>query len=246
MEQKIKEFLKMILPNHVKKELTYIKNEFITKYGCISSSQEGEDMILRRIFERKEKGFYVDVGAHHPTRFSNTYFFYKKGWRGINIDATPSSMKKFRKVRPRDINLEIPISDKKEKLIFYIFNEPALNTFDENLAKIRDGKSGCRIVKKVLLETWTLAEVLDKYLPDKLEIDFLSIDVEGMDFKVLKSNNWEKYRPKVVLMEVLKSSLEELINNEIVKFMKKIEYSLFAKTFNTVFFMENNFKKERV
>ena len=43
-------------------------------------SQNGEDLILNRLFENKEKGFFIDVGAHHPIRFSNTYLFYKKGW----------------------------------------------------------------------------------------------------------------------------------------------------------------------
>ena len=238
------EKLKKFLPEYFVNNLAYLKNEFVTHYAYMAYSQEGEDIILKRMFERKKIGFYVDIGAHHPYRFSNTYFFYKKGWRGINVDATPGSMEKFKKARPRDINLEIPISDKKENLIFYIFNEPALNTFDENLAKFRDGKNGYKIIKQILLETWTLEELLDKYLPKSTEIDFLSVDVEGMDFKVLKSNNWRKYRPKVVLVEILKSSMEELMNSEIVKFMKKKGYFLFAKTFNTVFFIESNFKKE--
>ena len=68
-------------------------------------SQNGEDLILNRFLENKEKGFFIDVGAHHPIRFSNTYLFYKKGWSGINIDAMPGSMTKFNKIRPKDINI---------------------------------------------------------------------------------------------------------------------------------------------
>jgi hypothetical protein len=60
-----------------------------------SYSQEGEDMVLYRTFETVKEGFYVDVGAHHPDRFSNTYKFYKQGWRGINIDAMPGGMDPF-------------------------------------------------------------------------------------------------------------------------------------------------------
>jgi hypothetical protein len=75
----------------------------------LSYAQEGEDMVLRRIFEDQPLGFYVDVGAHHPVRFSTTYFFYRRGCRGINIDATPGSMDAFRRLRPRDINLEVAI-----------------------------------------------------------------------------------------------------------------------------------------
>ena len=86
-------------------------------------SQNGEDLILNRFLENKEKGFFIDVGAHHPIRFSNTYLFYKKGWSGINIDAMPGSMTKFNKIRPKDINIEKGVGIKNDKLIFYQFNE---------------------------------------------------------------------------------------------------------------------------
>src|SRR5436190_18531451 len=81
------------------------------KFAISSFSQEGEDMLLRREFERQASGFYVDVGAHDPHRFSNTHYFYKCGWRGINIEARPGSSRLFKRWRPRDISLEIPISD---------------------------------------------------------------------------------------------------------------------------------------
>src|SRR5690348_3121185 len=96
-------------------------------YRRISYSQEGEDLILDRALRRKERGYYVDVGAFHPKKFSNTYFFYKKGWRGINIDATPSSMQAFKRVRPRDTNIETAISNKDEELILHLYSNPVYN-----------------------------------------------------------------------------------------------------------------------
>ncbi len=82
---------------------------------------------MSRYFENKKTtGFYVDVGAHHPLRFSNTYKFYKRGWHGINIDAMPGSMDLFNRLRHRDINLERAVSDSKQILTYYAFNEPAL------------------------------------------------------------------------------------------------------------------------
>ena len=108
-----------------------------------SFSQEGEDMILNRIYEHKKDGFFVDIGAHHPMRFSNTYLFYNKGWRGINVDAAPGSMIDFKKHRPRDINLEIPVSDKSDELEYFMFNDGALNTLDKERAnKIEEESSG--------------------------------------------------------------------------------------------------------
>ena len=103
-----------------------------------SWSQEGEDLILARIFGDKPDGFYVDVGAHHPQRFSNTYYFYRRGWRGINIDAMPGSMLAFNRLRPLDINIELGIGSQPGKLNFYMFNEPALNGFAKDLADSRD------------------------------------------------------------------------------------------------------------
>ena len=83
---------------------------YVTRYSNISYSLQGEDMVLKELFADKNQGFYVDVGAHHPFRFSNTYLFYKKGWRGINIDAMPRSMELFDKFRPRDINIECGVA----------------------------------------------------------------------------------------------------------------------------------------
>ena len=121
--------------NNIKKS---IKNN-LRLYKNNSYSQEGEDLILHKIFPDKKNGFYVDIGAHHPFRFSNTYYFYRKGWRGVNIDAAPGSMKLFNKYRSRDINIEAAISNKIETLTYYKFNDPALNTFDKDLAQTRIG-----------------------------------------------------------------------------------------------------------
>jgi FkbM family methyltransferase len=240
MTNHIKRWLKKILP----KEIIEIIRLIFKKYSLSSYSQEGEDLILQRIFGYKNVGFYIDVGAYHPFRFSNTYLFYLKGWRGINIDPTPGSMKLFNKFRKRDINLEVGISEKEGVLTYYIFNEPALNTFDENLAKKRDGKKGYYIIKELSIKVYPLSKILEEYLPEGQKIDFLTIDVEGKDFEVLKSNDWSRFRPKVVLVEILSSSIEEVFESPIYIFMKENGYSFFAKTFNTCFFVENEFLKE--
>uniref|UniRef100_A0A7C4NSV2 FkbM family methyltransferase n=1 Tax=Thermodesulfobacterium geofontis TaxID=1295609 RepID=A0A7C4NSV2_9BACT len=130
---------------------------------------------------------------------------------------------------------------KEDLLTFYIFNEPALNTFNENLAKQRDGVSGYFIIQKIPVKVYPLAKILEEYLPKGQEIDFMNIDVEGKDLEVLKSNDWNKFRPKVILVEILSSSLEEVFDNSTYTFLNENNYSLFAKTFNTCFFIENKF-----
>lgn len=232
--------IKSILPKCIIDKLSNFKNIYFGGYALKSYSQEGEDMILMRLFEGKSVGFFVDVGAHHPVRFSNTYSFYKKGWNGINIDAMPGSMDLFQKLRPRDINLEKPISERKQVLTYYMFNEPALNGFSKELSEQRNGQGQFFIKATKEIETTTLEEVLDNILPLGKEIDFLSIDVEGFDFMVLKSNNFERYKPKVILIEVLGCCLDEIFDSEITLFLAEHDYSVFAKTVKTVIFKSNS------
>jgi FkbM family methyltransferase len=241
----LKKIIKALFPKRIISKLSYFKNNYLDGYAVKSYSQEGEDLILNRIFEQQKKGFYVDVGAHHPKRFSNTYIFYKKGWHGINIDAMPGGMKLFEKFRPRDINIEKAISDKKQTLTYYIFNEPALNGFSEDLSKLRSNKENYFIKSTKKIETLTLVEVLDKYLPNHREIDFLSIDVEGLDYNVLKSHDFKKYRPKIILIEILESDLDNIYTSEIAKFLNKVDYRVYVKLMNTIFFVCNTFYKER-
>lgn len=215
-----------------------IRNQYriSDSYSTLSYSQEGEDLILKRIFESQKKGFYVDVGAHHPKRFSNTFLFYKMGWKGINIDATPGSMQEFRKIRPRDTNLEKAISDKKESSKYFIFNEPALNTFSFAEASKKNGLREYKIIEELEIQTFKLSEILNENLQSGQRIDFLNIDVEGFDFKVLKSINWSVHIPSVILIEDLNLDVENLIENKIYKFLRKKSYQLIAKTFNTLIF----------
>jgi FkbM family methyltransferase len=234
------DLIKKIIPNSLKdfiKNKISVENEY-NVYQKTSFSQEGEDLILERLFEGRNNGFFIDVGAHHPVRFSNTYSFYRKGWRGINIDAMPGSMSEFNKVRSEDSNIEQAIGSELCEKTFYVFDEPALNTFDQNEADSILKSSNYRLIKSVNLEIKPLSQILDSQdVPDK--IDFLSIDVEGLDLEVLKGNNWKKYQPEVILIELLQFDLNNAGNHETVIYLESKGYSLFAKTFNTVFFKRN-------
>ena len=199
-----------------------------------SYSQEGEDLVLARFFGNKKNGFYVDVGANHPKRYSNTYYFYKRGWSGINIDPLPGSKKLFDKCRKRDINLNIGLSDKSRKMKYYMFEESQLNTFSDKIKNERK-KLGKKIVNEVNVKLEKLSFILDNYAKGK-EIDFLSIDTEGFDYNVLLSNNWDKYRPKVIIAELFSESSHKLFKDKFFLFLKSKKYDYFAKTGNSVFF----------
>lgn len=197
--------------------------------------QDGEDLILDRLLERQAQGFYVDVGAHHPVRFSNTYLFYKRGWRGINIDAMPSSMKKFDRVRPRDINIECGVAGSAGRLKYHRFNEPALNTFDADEAE-RKNKPPYQLIDTVEVAVERLDALLTRHLPAGQQIDFLSVDVEGKDEEVLRSNDWSRYRPRFILAETLRTDMLHLRGCPVVQFLCSVGYTPVGKAYNTSFF----------
>lgn len=202
-----------------------------------SYSQEGEDVVLKRIFGGKPDGFYVDVGAHHPVRFSNTYLLYRQGWRGINIDAAPDSMVEFRKHRPRDINVECLVSSTEEPQHFFIFNEQALNTASPALAQQRSHENSTyHVEREVSLPGRRLDKLLSTLLPPGQTIDFLNVDVEGADLDVLRSNDWDRYRPQYVLVEILSAATGDLEQSDIARFLHDRAYRLFAKFYNSVLF----------
>lgn len=199
-------------------------------------SQEGESLILDRFFDFRSEGYYVDVGAHHPKRFSNTYALYQRGWRGINIDPTPGVKEMFEALRPEDVSLSVAISNAEGTQDFYLFSEPALNTFSQSLAEEYQ-RAGCKLMEVRPVETKRLESVLDECRIDK-PIDFMSIDVEDHELPVLQSNNWDKYRPRVLLVEILNFDLNHPEAFPVHNFIIDNGYVLFAKTYNTLFYKD--------
>ena len=241
----MRKLLNTIFPVRYRKLAVEIKNIYLGRFSQKSYSQEGEDMILRRIFERQSKGFYIDIGAHHPFRYSNTYYFYIKGWNGINIDPLPGCMEKFDIFRSRDLNLELPISNTMKELTYYILNDSALNGFSKQLTEERIAKGNYHLIETKKLKTQTLKEIFEIYLKQAPLIDFMSIDVEGHENEVVLSNDWSIYRPKIVLVEILNKSLDELRNDRTVQFLNKYGYHFIAKTIGTCFFITEEYFNDR-
>lgn len=206
-------------------------------YSARSYSQEGEDLVLRRLFERQPTGIYVDVGAHHPFRFSNTCLLHKQGWRGINIDARPGSMGLFERFRPGDINLEIGVSRESKEMEYFLFEESALNTFNAPLAN-QWQKQGWRLVTTAKVQCLPLRQILERELPrlGAESIDVLTVDAEGFDLEVLQSNDWARYPPRVLIVEILGTDLAQASTSEIGRYCSSLGYELFAKLHQSVFF----------
>lgn len=164
-----------------------------------SYSQFGEDLWLNTYFKGKTKGFYLDIGAYDPFRFSNTMHFYKKGWRGISVEPNSERFRLFPVHRPEDINLNMGIGVKNGKMIFYRIDPPTLSTFSKFQAEVYV-KQGFRITGKVQVNVFPLKELCSLYVKKRI-IDFMSIDVEGTELEVLKSNDWKRFRPRIICIE---------------------------------------------
>jgi FkbM family methyltransferase len=204
-----------------------------------SYSQCGEDMIVR-FYLNKKRGYYVDIGAYHPIKISNTYHFFKKGWKGINIDGSKEGIDLFKKRRPNDINLNLFIGKDDGKYVdFFVFKNRELNTGKEEALELIKKYHNETPIKKERILMNSLSTVLDKYLPKNQEIDLLNIDVEGLDLEVLTSNNWEKYRPFILLIEDHKS-IYDFLDSPIHKYLYNLEYKLGGFSMHSYIFIKDN------
>lgn len=187
-----------------------------------SYSQNGEDKIIEKLFDKDYVGKYLEIGAYHPKRLSNTYRFYKKGWRGVVIEPNPNIKKLFIRFRPQDIFMNVGISDKSQVLNYYQFLIPALNTFSQVEAD-KNIKQGHMLKNILKIKTKGIKEIVNN------KIDFLSIDTEGFDEMILKNWDWKKYQPRVICVE---SDKKNMIKN----FLKKNGYKLkFRTKYNSIF-----------
>ena len=194
-----------------------------------SYSLLGEDIFINNYFRNKSKGFYIDVGCYHPLHGSNTQLLYKKGWSGINFDISEFSIKLFDHFRKRDINIRSGISNISCKKEFYFRKDiNMLNTLNKDIAQIhfRNGYETGEV------EVNTLNYFLGKYFKEDLKIDLLKIDVEGEELNVLKSIDFDFYKPQLISIEIhnkkniYDDSNHYYKNDEAYIFLKKKNYKL--------------------
>ena len=199
----------------------YLKNRYFFKKK--SYAMDGEDIAIDLFNKKKNNGFYVDVGAHHPIQRNNTHLLFKKGWEGINIDVNQFSIDLFNFVRPNDLNLQVAVSDKEGDILFFYQKKfSQLNTTDKKIAE--ENFQGKFLQRKVKCQT--IKNILDNSKYKNKKIDLLNIDVEGSEMKVLETLNFKIYDPSLICIEILgyrDLSLEkrevEIKNNRIYKFL---------------------------
>lgn len=207
--------------------------------------QSAEDVILLRLFKKIKgdirNGYYVDVGAFHPRKYSNTFILHNFfGWKGINIDASKEAIALFEQERPEDINIHSAIGGSEGEAVYWKFKSPEINTLSKNNIQ-RQLKKGKEVISKENVKVRTLSDILDENLPDGKDIDLLNIDVEGLDLQTLKSNDWTKFRPIVVLIEDYSIQISGLENSDIYRYMKDVGYKFFSHTFDTSIYVKKEF-----
>ncbi len=186
----------------------------------ISYSQNFEDVILWRALKEVQNGFYVDVGANHPTTSSVTKWFYDNGWCGINIEPHPFCFDLLTSERPRDINLQIAISNKIEEIDFYLLNAHGLSTASLDVAAFHTG-NGYKY-NSIKVKADTLGHLLE--LHAKNEIHFLKIDIEGFEKIAISSLNLGITRPWIFCIEATKPMSSEENYSEWEKYLLSADY----------------------
>ncbi|SMB23860.1 Methyltransferase FkbM family [Sterolibacterium denitrificans] len=206
--------------------------------GRRAYSQCGEDLIVRNIFDALKipAPSYLDIGAHHPYRLSNTYLFYSTGSHGVNIEPDPELYEHFHKARPRDTNLNIGIGERSDMLRFFVMNPRALNTFSPDEAE-KLVKEGFRIEREQEIQVLPVNSILEEYFCEAAP-DFVSIDVEGLDLQVLQGFDFTRWRPKVFCVETITYSSQRAGKKipEIAELLHGNDYFSYADTWiNTLF-----------
>ncbi|HIG28368.1 MAG TPA: FkbM family methyltransferase [Verrucomicrobiales bacterium] len=212
---------------------------FFRKKGKQSYSQCGEDLLIQFIFKTMKRSDlrYLDIGAHDPVKFNNTFGLYRAGHRGVCIEPNPELSRRFKSIRRGDTCLNIGIGETRESAMdFYVMSRTTLSTFSKEEAERVASFGKNKIEKVVSVPVEPIREILDKHFQSPP--DFVSIDVEGMDEVVLNGFDFDQCRPTVFCIETLTftEDNQEQKQEHIIERLKSCGYMVYADTYiNTIF-----------
>jgi len=167
----------------------------------ISYAQRFEDIHLLRAFGDQASGFYIDIGAGHPVYDNVSFAFYLRGWRGITVEPNPWLAELSGAVRPRDTRIQSLVGERSGEATYYLVEDfHGLSTTVEHHARAAQSEFG-KASRAMPVPVTTLAALAERHAAG--EISFLKIDVEGAERDVLAGNDWDRFRPKIVLAEAL-------------------------------------------
>ena len=230
---------KIFLKSKLSYKIYLYYNLYIRHKGFLKRekySQWGEDKFIAEYFKDKDKGIYLDIGCFNPFMYSNTCLLHKRGWSGINIDINPASIDLFNIARPKDFNICTTINNEKKLFEVYFddFFSP-LNTLDKKFYK-NFSKPFSTNKKNITVESKSISEIIN-LSGIKKNIDFINIDVEGSDFKILTQINIQKLKPKLISIETHNIDGSESENNQnICDYLNKNNFVVFKRVGPTTLF----------
>jgi FkbM family methyltransferase len=167
----------------------------------ISYAQRFEDLYLMRCFGERSEGFYIDIGSGHPVYDNMSFAFYLKGWSGITVEPNPWLAQLTRAVRPRDHHVEALVGAAAGEATFYLVNDfHGFSTMIADHARAAQTQFG-KTSEALAVPVTTLKDLCEQHAPRAF--DFLKVDVEGAEQDVLLNGDWQRHRPKVVVVEAL-------------------------------------------
>jgi FkbM family methyltransferase len=228
------------MPSIVKRALRKLITPLLWDYssaeyqcGRVSFSQFGEDVLCGFFFSRGYRGYHVDVGAFHPLLLSNTYDFYRKGWRGLCIDANPDMADLFARFRPNDKFIHSAVGAQAGSIEMALFSDGTFNCLAEHLADVPEQIRNT--ARRVTVPIQPLSAILAQH--NIAQVDLLNVDCEGNDLKVLESNDWKRWRPKVICVE---DHADNWTQSDIAQYLNSVGYVLkYRAVFTSIFIPEN-------
>lgn len=248
-----KDMKKRFWKDRIKKAVKILTGGGWNYYGAYSYSQEGEDILTVCLLNqlKKREISYCDIGANEPVRLNNTYlleneFTIKKG---VLVEPNPVLYEELKKVRKSNVCLNVGVCGKEKaelsNMKFYIMNSPTLSSFSsESVAEAQN--RGYKIKKEIDVKIVDVNTVFEKYFyAEGLEIDFLNLDVEGMDFEIISSIDFEKYHPLIICVETCGFYTgKDADGMQIIDFLLSKGYIVYADTFlNTIFVLRTEMEK---
>jgi FkbM family methyltransferase len=218
-----------------------------------TTAQSGEDAIILYILFALGLNIsnlhYLDLGANHAKKLSNTFMLYEYGARGVLVEANPDLITELKMTRPEDVVLNNCVAPEGTKAVkFYIFNGDGLSTPDYNAAQnIIKQNPQLEIVDTVEVNTLSINKIFADYFPKAPEV--VSIDIEGTETEILDEIDFLHYRPLLIIIETIPYKPHLVWNEkkvEIIKFMQDKDYVEYAFTGINSIFIDSKKLKELI